>query len=236
MNQMRLTEAMIVLSLVSAVFANEKPLVIEQTISTNKQLSPTKLQTSFSFSKDGQNPNKILSSFKEINSAVVSFNATQKGKCSGGGNSIYPQFQYIDNKQQFQGYMGNVTYNCLFEDIEEYNSLLKTSFVNKNKITLTPLDWIVPEELTKSSIKEAQKQLVLDAIGVANEYGTTLKKECKLVSINFIGNQDISNHQMVRTLATMDVGEMGKFNNYEPIKRAQTIHIQGNIAVECGER
>lgn len=223
-----------VLILVSmGVFGED--LQISQSESVSYALIPNEMVTSFGFTKEDKNVNTILKSFEALNTQIKAFSKDNADiKCEGGSNNIYPQYQYSNNKSIFVGYQGSVNFSCRFKEVKTYNALMNISFLTNEKISLSPIQWVVADSETEKHKALQKLTLASKAMDVANSYSKHLQKTCKLQNIDFTNHVARPNYDYQPRMMAMAMDNAAiASQNYEPIKKEMQLQTDAVIRFTC---
>lgn len=199
-------------------------------VSTN--LKSDVLRGSLNFEEQNQDSNLIKTHLNLIVSEVKRFDP--KGDvCHGGGYNLSPHYSYKDQKQEFTGYMGNLSFGCEFKTIDSFNVLntvidkITESGVHKSQGMLS---WAVSAKVEH----EAQNNLRLELLRKASDQASLFSKEtmmrCKVASINFEGARQIQPVMM----KTMKMA--GNAATESPIQSELETSLEATVNYSCSKK
>ena len=144
--------------------------------------------------------------------------------CKGGRYNIYPKYKYTNNKRVFNGYRGNISFNCTFKDeqiIEEFlTDLNKINDIRVSQGQISPT-------LSDKQIEQLEQKLEKKVYVYANEYNDFLSdvtdNKCKTSKIEFLSYNNVM--PMAR-MASVDMVMSAKSENI-----TKPIDNQGNKSV-----
>jgi len=217
-----------IVSLILPVLASaQMTITAVERVATN--VKPDVLRGSLNFEEQSKNANTIKEHLNAIVAEVK--RADPKGEvCRGGGYNLSPRYNYKDQKQEFIGYSGNLSFGCEFVSIEQYNALsasidkVTASSVRKSQGELA---WGV----SASSERETQNRLRIEllrkagvqALSFANETGM----RCEIASVNFGGTSQVR-PMMMKAMAMAD-----SVSTESPIQSDSESSLEATVDYSC---
>lgn len=209
-------------------------LIIKKSITAEKSLSTLLFQTSFTFEKEGKSPDEILKSLSASNKSLTDLLKKEDIRCVGGQTRINPKYSVLsDNKRVFDGYNGIVSYTCTFDKLQSYNTLLEASFDKNQKLSLSPINWTIPEPIKKEALKEVEKTLTQDALNAAKEYESYTSKKCVLKSLEIASPNSYESAPMVASLSAKTERATSFRDSFLPIPENVIVQLRGMLEIEC---
>jgi uncharacterized protein YggE len=201
----------------------------------NKEFStliqPNELKTMITIKSNKATEKEAISSLNQYNKVLKnSDNVTKKE----GAISVYPQFEYKEEKSVFKHYSAQLRYELLFENSSEvkevFDELYKIEKNNDTSISMGSLHWNINE----ATIKEKTDELQLEAIKWSMQYAKELSKEigmvCEAKKMSINSNQ--SRPMLMRSNATMSKSsERLEMPILE--KSEQEVSVVANIQMDC---
>ncbi|MFY9142925.1 SIMPL domain-containing protein [Sulfuricurvum sp.] len=205
-------------------------------ITANEQVSamlkPDVLRGNMSFEEQGKNQNSIKAHLNAIVAEVKRIDPAGR-YCHGGGYTLSPRYSYKENKQEFIGYSGNLSFGCEFLSIDQYNDVsaaidkVSAATVRKNQGELV---WGVSakqEDETQSRLRlELLRKGETQAKGFSKETGM----ECAVASVNFGG---IPNAVPMRAKGVM---MMASVPTESPIQSESESQLSATVDYICSKR
>jgi hypothetical protein len=199
-------------------------------VSTN--LKPDVLRGSLNFEEQNKNLNTIKEHLNTIVAEVKRLDP--KGEiCRGGGYNLSPRYSYKDQKQEFIGYGGNLSFGCEFTTIEHYNTLsaaidkVTAPSVRKSQGGLT---WGV----SASSEREIQNHLRLELLRKAGAQAALFSKEtvmtCEVASVNFSSTSQVRPMMMKAEMMADSVATQS------PIQSDFESSLEATVDYNCSKR
>jgi uncharacterized protein YggE len=165
--------------LVTIAFGGE--LIINKSKTFSASDKPTKLSTRFSLSQSNANIAIIESNFAKNNALI------KKSKiCQGGGYNIRPLYDYANNKKEFIGYEGVVSYDCIFEDSSKYENLIKSILQDGQNITLGSISWILGDKQSYAIEQHLEQEVFKYASSYSAYLNSHTGKKCSATKIDFV--------------------------------------------------
>lgn len=199
----------------------------------SKELVSDVLQGSLNFEDQNRNGDTIKTHLNAIVAEVKRFDP-QGEMCKGGGYHLSPRYSYKDQKQEFIGYSGYLSFGCEFKTVEAYNTLIekidkaRASSVRK---TEGALSWGVSDNAEKG----ARQGLRLDMLRLAKAQSGAFSKEtgfvCDIASVNFGGGMEPIRPMMMKAMMVAD-----SVPSESPIQRNQEIALEATLLYSCSKR
>ena len=151
--------------------------------------------------------------------------------CRGGGYRLYPRYSYRDQKQEFLGYGGHLSFACDYPDIAAYdalNGLVDKSLVPGVRKTQGALSWSVSEP----SRERLARGLRLELLGKAKEEAEALSAAtalmCRPEKIAFIDG----GRPMPVMLRAMEASG----GTESPLRGDEEISVEASVDYACVKR
>lgn len=200
--------------------SKEKEFILE--VMQDKRI--TKLNLSY----NDTDSSKIEKTFKKLTDF---FSKTDIAK--GGQYSIYPNYSYTNNKQEFIDYSGQISYNIEFDNNEKYEEILDfVKSFNHIKITQSPISNTLSDErksLHKQILEEkALQYIITNAVDISK----SINMECQIKTINLL----FENHNFQPIMM-----QKSFYGNYEsadsvvssPLETSVLIKLNSSFSLEC---
>ena len=191
-----------------------------------KEVSPDILSTRISVNIQNKDERFINDNLESVNEFIKE---SQDIKYKNGNFNLTPKYSYKNNKKEFIGYVGNLSYIITSKDpifmnefISELIELKDKIAVNSLKLNINNTSWKVSEQKYSNSLDE----LRLDAINWISTYSTKLNNSCKVKKIKINTGHD--NYQYIR-MNTMS----RSISKVAPAKSLKSISINPNYILEC---
>lgn len=205
-------------------------------ITTNEQVSqslkPDVLQGNLSFEEQSKNAATIKEHLNTIVATVKGFDPGGEF-CQGGGYHLSPRYSYKDQKQEFIGYSGNLSFGCEFKTIEEYNALIaKIDKVSAPSVRKSEgaLAWGVSEKTQKRVKQSLRVELLRSAKAQADEFSKETGRECFVESVNF-GGVTQPHPVMMKAMMMSD-----SVATESPIQRDEVSSLDATVSYICSKR
>lgn len=198
----------------------------------SQSLKSDVLQGSLNFEEQSKAPNTIKEHLGAIVAEVKRFDP--KGEfCQGGGYHLSPRYSYKDQKQEFIGYSGSLSFGCEFKTIEEYNALIakidKVSVPSVRK-TEGALSWGVSEKTQKAAKQALRLELLRSARVQAEAFSKETGQECVVESVNFGGAVQPRPIMMKAMMMADSVA------TESPIQRDEESTLDATVSYICSKR
>jgi predicted secreted protein len=166
----------------------------ETKVTLNESVSitvePDTMRTTLSFEERSRDDQAIRHHFNTLVKTVKHYNKDEGLECRGGGYRISPQYSWKNNRQQFLGYRGSVSFTCSFREIGEFNAL---SADLDNRLTALPgvkrnqgtVQWIVSDELALQNREQLESMLVRRIERKREHLSEIMQLRCATTSIAF---------------------------------------------------
>ncbi|MDP3586486.1 MAG: SIMPL domain-containing protein [Sulfuricurvum sp.] len=198
-------------------------------VATN--VKPDVLRGSLNFEEQSKNANTIKEHLNAIVAEVK--RADPKGEvCRGGGYNLSPRYNYKDQKQEFIGYSGNLSFGCEFVSIEQYNALSASI----DKVTASSVRKSQGElalGVSVQSERETQNRLRLELLRKAGVQASSFAKEtgmrCEIASVNFGGTSQVQ-PMMMKAMAMAD-----SVSTESPIQSDSESSLEATVDYRCSK-
>lgn len=200
-------------------------IVLEKSVSST--ITPDVLYTSISYNKKSDDENIIKRDLNAIILEMKNFDKDAK-YCGGGGYNLYPEYKYVDNTREFIGYRGNLNFNCEFDNINSYNTLIKTldsvtaPDIEKNfgTLNLKPSDRLL--EQTRANL---ELEILKTSSQISKKFSSQLAQKCIVKKIDYRDNHPVAVRAM---MASSDF-----VSTEAPIAQSQKVALNAQITLEC---
>jgi len=151
------------------------------------EITPDVLRGYLGFEEQNKNPGVIKEHFNAIVAEVKKFDP--RGEiCRGGGYHLSPRYSYKDQKQEFLGYGGVLSFSCEYTAIEQVNALGKAL----DRITAAgvrraqgALSWGVSAQKSEEAEQELRLAVLKKAQLRAERFSRETGLACGPEKINF---------------------------------------------------
>jgi len=164
-------------------------MTITATEQVSQKVRPDIMRGILSYQEESRSSETIKKDLNAIVAEVKRQDPNAK-QCRGGGYRLTPRYSYKNQKQQFEGYTGLLSFECSFDNIEPYNKL--TAAIDKVsaqaiKKTQGALSWVVSDKTRDAVREELRGQLIEKAYVQAKRYSKLTDSECKVSTVAFGG-------------------------------------------------
>lgn len=197
-----------------------------------QEVVPDILRGGISFEEQHKNPSTIKEHFNAL-IAEMKRNDPKGEFCQGGGFYLSPRYSYKDQKQEFIGYSGNLSFNCEFTSIDQYNTMM--SGIEKVK-TLSirtvqePLSWGVSDKIQTLTRQSLRAKLLQTAKSQADLFSKETDMTCKIAAVAFEGTQPIR-PMMMKSSMIADTAL-----TESPIQKNEELSLEANVNYICSKR
>lgn len=197
-----------------------------------QEVAPDILRGGISFEEQHKNPSTIKEHFNAL-IAEMKRNDPKGEFCRGGGFYLSPRYSYKDQKQEFIGYSGNLSFNCEFTSIDQYNTMM--SGIEKVK-TLSirtvqePLSWGVSDKIQTLTRQSLRAKLLQTAKSQADLFSKETDMTCKIAAVAFEGTQPIR-PMMMKSSMIADTAL-----TESPIQKNEELSLEANVNYICSKR
>jgi len=202
---------------------------LEFSKSFNKNIQNDKVQTYISISIDSNEIDFINEKVEFFQDFIKENNSVSK---KNGNYSLIPNYVYKNNKQNFVGYKGNLTYSIETPKYENLNQFISEIINIKNnmntkkvKLSVSNTQWIVSKELYEENIDTMR----IEAIDWVKNYTKTLSSTCSVKNISINENNHYSSQRYSKNMMMDNVSSM----NVIPSQTKRSIVLNANYKLEC---
>lgn len=178
---------------------------------------------------------------RDVNLEIEKFNNYIKDndlvKFKDGRYTLSPRYNYVNNKQKFLGYSGNLHYKVETKNAKNINEFVSELInikerINSDdvKLNISNINWEIGEELYNKSLDDLRFEVVSWVNSYAVDLSSKLGKFCEVSKIN-INSVNRGNVYYARdaVLAT----SMKASAEIAPSNADENININPNFVLEC---
>jgi predicted secreted protein len=167
----------------------------ETKVTLNESVSitvePDTMRTTLAFEERSRDDQALRKHFNTLVKTVKSYN--DKGgslECRGGSYRIAPHYSWKNNRQQFLGYRGSVSFTCSFRDIGEFNALsaeldTRLAALPGVKRNQGKVQWFVSDERTLENRERLESMLVRRIERKREHLSEIMQQRCATTAIAF---------------------------------------------------
>lgn len=212
----------------------ETTITLSESVSTEVQ--PDRMHTNLSFEERSKNDQAIRHHFNTVVKAVKRYNKQDGLECRGGSYRISPQYSWKDNRQQFIGYQGNLSFSCEFDDVDTFNALSKeldttVKAFDEVKRRQGTLNWIVSDRLSVETRGMLERMLIRRLERKGAHLSDAMGRECSLKTINF--HTTDRPVLMRKMMMSEGVAQADSVPVEQPIQNDATLKLSAGAAYEC---
>lgn len=221
-------KSMMMIALLAPMLANAS-MTIRVNVQVSAMLKPDVLRGSLRFEEQGKNANAIKEHLNAIIAEAKRIDPSGR-YCHGGGYTLFPRYSYIDQKQEFAGYSGNLSMNCEFLSIEQYNEMsdaidkATASSVRKNQGALA---WGVSSVQERETQNRLRLELLRRVDGQAKLFTKETGMACEAVSVNFGENRGVN------PIMTKGMAMMASAPTENPIQSEEESAVEAVVDYAC---
>jgi hypothetical protein len=209
---------LVLLFLSLSVLAQE--IVVKKSQIFTAKDDPYLLSSRFTLSQISNSMSEIEANFAKNSKKISSFSI-----CKGGSYHINPRYKWDKSEKVFLGYEGQISYECVFDDMKKYTKIIDSIAQKDQKLSLGGIYWI----LSDKQKEQMELKLELESLNFSKEYSAflsiNLKKECKLSKIE-LSSSNNSHESYARLRASSEIVSpikeskyMSKTSSYEFVCR-----------------
>lgn len=206
----------------------------QMTISTVERTSaealPDVLRGGLGFEEEAKNPEKIREDFNAI-IAALKRNDPDARYCRDGGYNLSPRYSYKNQKQEFIGYGGTLSFTCEFPGIDAYNALsgsVDRALAPEVRKTQGPLAWGVSAQKRETLRRKLKTQLLRKARDEAEAFSAETGLTCRPEKIAFTDGA----RPMPVMLRTMEASG----GTESPIRADEEVTVEASVDYSCVKR
>lgn len=135
----------------------------------------------------------------EVNRKIERFNDFIKGysevQAKDGRYTLSPKYKYVNNKQIFTGYVGNLRYKIESKDATKINEFINEILEQKQRIkgdnvelNISNVNWDISNKLYEQSVDNLRVKTILWINEYAKELSSKISKNCEVKTININSN------------------------------------------------
>jgi len=219
-----------IIAFIVPVLANAQ-MNITTTEQVETVLKPDVLRGNLSFEEQGKNENTIKEHLNAIIEQVKKQDPDAK-MCQGGGYYLSPQYSYKEQKREFVGYSGTLSFGCEFKEIETYNVLNraidKAASPNIHK-SQGALAWGVSSMKERTAQNGLRLELLRKARLQAKEFSKETGMGCEVTAVRFGGVP----HPIPMMAKGMAMSAMESTES--PIRQDETTTLEATVDFTCSE-
>ncbi len=201
----------------------------------SSELTPNVLRVQISFEEANKNSNVIKEHLNELVATLKKFDA--KGEyCRGGGYYLSPQYSYKDQKQSFIGYSGQLSFDCEFDAVERYNTLLskiETSKALSVRMNQGALSWETSDKAQSLTRLTLRLELLKIAQEQAKTFSKELDKHCVISSVAFEGTQPVQAMMSSMRMKALSASKNESLPTEEPLQRNEILTLRATVNYTC---
>ncbi len=208
-------------------------VTLNESVSTEVQ--PDQMRTEIAFEERSKNDQAIRHHFNTLVKTVKRYNQPEGMECRGGSYQIAPQYSWSDNRQQFIGYQGSVSFTCEFENVDRFNALsseLDTTakaFAEMKRRQGT-LNWIVSDTLSITTREALERKLIQRLERKGEHLSDAMGKSCTLKTIDF---QTSNRPVPIRQMMAEGMAKSTSVPIQQPIQSDATLTVGAKASYEC---
>lgn len=179
MKKSRVVLALLVLSV------SLSALELNTTETVSKSVKSDTLQASFSYEVKAKTTDEIKSSLNIVLSKIKADKTAQKS-CKQTNYAILPKYIYKDGSSIDDGYSGNISFSCEFDDIASFNAI-DGAIDERNGIkkVLNSLKWGIKSSQKASVKNELRSDLLNLAKKQSERFSDELGMKCEVDALTF---------------------------------------------------
>lgn len=197
-----------------------------------QETAPDILRGGISFEEQHKNHSTIKEHFNTLIAEIKRYDP--KGEvCHGGGFYLSPRYSYKDQKQEFIGYSGNLSFSCEFTSIDQHNAMMNGIEKIKALSIRTvqePLSWGVSDKVQTSTRQSLRAKLLQTAKSQAELFSKETDMTCKIAAVNFEGTQPIRPMMMKSSMVADSA------LTESPIQKNEELSLEANVNYICSKR
>ncbi len=203
-------------------------------ITTHERVStdaaPDVLRGHLGFEEENKHADPIREHFNAIVAAVK--RADPEGRnCRGGGYHLSPHYSYKNQKQEFVGYGGTLSFGCEFPTIEAYNavrSAVEKAVAPNVRKREGALSWEVSAHKRETVRRGLRLELIRKARTEADAFSQESGLTCSPSAIRFTAVQEVQ-PVMLRAMAASVPTE-------SPIRADEEVAAEAAVDYSCVKR
>lgn len=201
--------------------------------SFSKVLNPDLLSTSVNISIENKDE-KIVNSQIEKYNKFIKENKTVSIKNSN--YNLSPQYEYIKDKRNLKGYVGDSRFTAQSKDAQKINTFLNEIVSLKAndkasdlKLDISNLAWEISEELQNQSYDELRLESLIWIETYAKELSSKIAKKCEVKNVNI---HDSNEHFQAKTrMVSMVMDSLN--SDITPFNSEQNTSINTSFILDC---
>lgn len=201
--------------------------------SFSKVLNPDLLSTSVNISIENKDEKVVNSQIEKYNKFI------KENKTVSIKNSNYnlsPQYEYIKDKRNLKGYVGDSRFTAQSKDAQKINTFLNEIVSLKAndkasdlKLDISNLAWEISEELQNQSYDELRLESLIWIETYAKELSSKITKKCEIKNVNIL---DSNEHFQAKTrMVSMAMDSIN--SDITPLNSEQNTSINTNFILDC---
>lgn len=201
--------------------------------SFSKVLNPDLLSTSVNISIENKDEKVVNSQIEKYNKFIKE-NKTVTIK--NANYNLSPQYEYIKDKRNLKGYVGDSRFTAQSKDAQKINTFLNEIVSLKAndkesdlKLDISNLAWEISEDLQNKSYDELRLESLIWIENYAKELSSKISKKCEVKNVNILDNNE---HFQPRTrMVSMAMESVS--SDITPLNSEQNTSINTNFILDC---
>lgn len=203
-------------------------------ITTHERVSteavPDVLRGELGFEEENKRVEPIREHFNAIVAALKRADPEAR-YCRGGGFHLSPRYSYKNQKQEFVGYGGTLSFGCEFPTIEGYNavrSAVEKAVVPEVRVREGALSWEVSAHQRETVRRGLRLELIRKARGEAEAFSAETGMTCRPEKISY-AEGGMPAPVMLRAMAASVPTE-------SPIRADEEVSVEAAVDYSCVKR
>jgi uncharacterized protein YggE len=199
---------------------------------SSKNVDPDSLTKSISLSLHSEQQEEIVKDFEGVLKRAKKYSHI----CKGGEYGVRADYSYDKGKREFEGYIGSMSFNCMFDDVDELEPFMNeiiNPLDDKFKKNISPTRWVVSKELKESTLQELKIENLKKAQKLADLYeDNIIQRNCIVEYISL----DNSSNSVIPTTMYRSVSMSQEQKNIDlenPIKQESSIVVDSSVKFIC---
>lgn len=218
--------------IITGVFGFE----VEKHAIFTKNITPSLMSASFSATMKANDKSKINKAFKKAIDI-----AKKNNVCKNGSYRIYPAYSYTRDKngkniRVFDGYSGNIHFECKFTDTKIFDKILdniekSSSRKNTLKLSINPIRWVLQKDVEQKGYDELELMALRYPAKYEQFLSQVYQKRCLRKKITLLDkNNPVS---IAPTLRKQTMRLTQNDSIAKPIKSDFTLRYNASYIFEC---
>uniref|UniRef100_UPI0040470EDD SIMPL domain-containing protein n=1 Tax=Aliarcobacter sp. TaxID=2321116 RepID=UPI0040470EDD len=201
----------------------------------SKVVNPDLLSTQIHISVEKKDENRVNIELEKFNDFIKN---NKNVIFKNGSFRLSPKYNYSNNKQEFVGYLGNLTYTIESKNAKDINSFINELISIKDKtksqdikLNISNVSWKASDDLENKSYDDLRLDSIVWIENYALDLSKKLSKNCEVQKINVNelnrGNIVYARSEMMYSTSSKAIADVS------PINSEQNISINPNFVLEC---